>query len=76
VAITIPEIVMPRPPRRTPNHQLDLFEGGASPSAREEPTWTTLPDQTRRVLTGLVARMLIAHAGAAAIEPRSDGDER
>jgi hypothetical protein len=39
------------------------------------PIWTALPDQTRRTLTGLVTRMLIAHAGAAPLEPTGDVDD-
>jgi hypothetical protein len=74
--ITIKEIVMPRPPQRTPNRQLDLFEEYASPSTEGMPTWTTLPDQTRRALTGLMTRLLISHASAVVIEAGSDGDER
>jgi hypothetical protein len=34
-----------------------------------------LPDQTRRTLTSLVTRMLIAHIGAAPLEPTGDGDD-
>jgi hypothetical protein len=40
------------------------------------PGWNTLPDQTRQALTGLMTRMLVAHAGGAAPESGSDGDER
>lgn len=66
---------MPRPPRRPPHPQLELFGERASRPLSGTPTWTTLPDQTRRVLTGLVARMLIAHAGAVTLEPEGDGDD-
>jgi hypothetical protein len=67
---------MPRLLRRKPNRQLDLFEEHASPSMEGMPTWTALPDQTQSALTGLMTRMLVAHADAAAIEPESDGNER
>lgn len=66
---------MPRPPRRPSNPQLELFQESAPPLPRGAPTWTTLPDQTRRALTGLVTRLLIAHAGAVALEPEGDGDD-
>jgi len=58
----------PRPPKR----QLDLFAGSPPPA----PAWSALPDQTRQALTGLMTRLLLAHAGGAGSEPRSDGDER
>ena len=66
---------MPRPPRRPPHPQLELFVESASRPVSGTPTWTMLPDQTRRVLTGLGARMLIAHAGAETPEPEGDGDD-
>ncbi len=66
---------MPRPPRRPPNPQLELFPERTLLPPPGAPSWTTLPDQTRRALTGLVARMLIAHAGAATPEPEGDGDD-
>jgi hypothetical protein len=65
------EIAMPRPPRRSLLLQLDLFQEDTLPPGA--PTWTALPDQTRRALTGLVTRMLIAHAGLPATAPE-EGD--
>lgn len=67
---------MPRLSRRRTNRQLDLFEANVPPSPEGMPSWTTLPDQTRSALTGLMTRMLVAHAGAVATLPGSDGDER
>lgn len=58
----------PRPPKR----QLDLFAGSPPPT----PAWSALPDQTRQALTGLMTRLLLAHAGEAGPKSRSDGDER
>jgi hypothetical protein len=55
--------------------QLDLFHERSPLPPRGAPTWTALPDQTRRALTGLVTRMLIAHAGAATPEPEGGGDD-
>jgi hypothetical protein len=66
---------MPCPPRRLPRRQLELFTESMSPPVDGAPTWTTLPDQTRRTLTGLFTRMLIAHAAVAAPEPEGDGDD-
>ncbi len=65
---------MPRLPSRPPHLQLELFVESALRPVNGAPTWTMLPDQTRRVLTGLVTRMLIAHAGTATQEPEGDGD--
>jgi hypothetical protein len=39
------------------------------------PTWTMLPEPTRQALTGLVTRMLIAHAGTGTFAPEGDGDD-
>jgi hypothetical protein len=58
----------PRPPKR----QLDLFAGSPPPT----PAWSALPDQAQQTLTGLMTRLLLAHAGGAKSEPRSDRDER
>jgi hypothetical protein len=66
---------MPRPPRRSSSPQLELFQERAPLPPRGAPTWTTLPVQTQRALTGLMTRMLIAHVGAVALEPEDDGDD-
>ena len=63
---------MPRPPRRASPPQIELFADSAPPLGREAPAWTTLPEQTRRVLTVLVMRLLVDHAGAQA---REGGDD-
>jgi hypothetical protein len=60
----------PRP--RPPKPQLDLFAGSPPPT----PAWSALPDQARQTLTGLMARLLLAHAGGGKFEPRRDRDER
>ena len=39
------------------------------------PSWSSLPQQTRRTLTGLVTRLLVEHAGGGACDPRSNADE-
>ena len=50
----------------------------ATPSA--PPTWCALPEPTQRMLTGLLTRLLIAHAGGVVPErnacPEGDADER
>jgi hypothetical protein len=61
---------------RTPDRQLDLFPGSPPPTPGSAPGWSGLPEQTRRAVTGLMTRLLIAHAGGAAHEPGSDTDER
>jgi hypothetical protein len=52
--------------------QFRLFPEGTalSPGA---PCWATLPEPTRRALTALMTRLLIAHAGGAAGEPGGGG---
>ena len=66
---------MPRPTRRPSTPQLELFRERAPLPARGAPNWAALPDQTRRTLTSLVTRMLIAHAGGVPLEPTGDGDD-
>ena len=63
---------MSRPPRHVRQLQPDLFEMSTPPPGA--PAWTALPDRTRRALTGLVTRMLIAHVGAEATLPGDDDD--
>ncbi len=65
---------MPHPSRHAQPLQLDLFEKSLPPPGT--PAWSALPDPTRHVLTGLVTRMLVAHAAAAATLSGSDGNER
>jgi hypothetical protein len=66
---------MPRPSRRPSTPQLELFRDRAPLPPPGAPRWAALPDQTRRTLTSLVTRMLIAHIGAAPLEPTGDGDD-
>ncbi len=65
---------MPRPSHRPPNLQLELFPEKTPLPPPGAPSWSMLPEPTRRALTGLVTRMLIAHAGAEAPAP-GDGDD-
>lgn len=66
---------MPRLSRRAPTPQLELFPETTPPPPPGTPAWTMLPEQTRRVLTGLMTRMLIAHVGLAAPASEGDGDD-
>lgn len=66
---------MPRPSRRPPSRQLDLFPQTTPRLASGGPTWASLPETTRMALTGLVTRMLIAHAGAEPFEPEGVADD-
>jgi hypothetical protein len=61
-------------PRRPPNPQLELFPERTPLPSPGAPSWSALPEPTRRALTGLVARMLIAHAAEAIAPERGDDD--
>ncbi len=65
---------MPRQPRRS-SPQLELFEKDAPPVPPGTPLWTALPDKTRHALTGLVTRMLIAHASVPVMMSEDDDDD-
>ena len=65
----------PRRPR-TPDRQLDLFAQSPPPTPGSAPGWSALPEQTRHAVTGLMIRLLIAHATDEMHEPGSDADER
>ena len=69
---------MHRPYRRprTLDRQLDLFAGSPPPTPGSAPGWSALPEQTRHAVTGLMTRLLIAHADGETHEPGSDADER
>ena len=72
------------------HHQGDRHAASVTPSAEPAagavpegrplpppgaPSWSTLPEPTRRALTGLVTRMLIARAGAEAVAPEGGDDD-
>jgi hypothetical protein len=65
---------------RLPLHQFDLWLVSPLPELGGAPRWSTLPDQTQRTLTGLLARLLMAHPGVADRElgdpSEGDSDER
>jgi hypothetical protein len=60
---------------RSPNPQLELFPTKSPLPPREVSPWATLPEQTQRALTGLMARMLIAHANAVLPHEEGAGDD-
>ncbi len=59
----------PRPCRRArlPVRQLDLCLANEPPAAIA-PRWNSLPDPIRQTVTGLVTRLLIAHASDGVVE--------
>ena len=61
---------------RALDRQLDLFPPPQASTLIAAPGWSALPEQTRQAVTGLMSRLLVAHAGGAAPQPGSDGDER
>lgn len=66
----------PRCRPRRPDQQLDLFPSPQASTLIPVPGWNDLPEQTRQAVTGLMSRLLVAHAGGAAQQPGgSDGDE-
>ena len=69
---------MQRPHRRsrTPERQPDLFPPHHLAAPDADPAWEALPDRTRQALTGLLARLFMAHAGGAAPLGGADADER
>lgn len=68
----------PRRRPRTQDHQPDLFLSSPPPTPSSVPGWSTLPDQTRQAVIGLMTRLLIAHASGAGPGPGpgSGRDER
>jgi hypothetical protein len=50
--------------------QSDLFAGPLEEGRPETAVWRVLPEGTRQALTGLLARLLLAHGGGA---PRRGG---
>jgi hypothetical protein len=63
--------------RRAPQRQLELLPADRPPAWPDAaPAWDALPDRTRQGLTGLMVRLLVAHAGGAASAAGDDADER
>ena len=71
---------MQRPRRRPrrPHRQLDLDLSRLVTPATP-PAWSALPEPAQRTLTGLLTRLLIAHASIGPklnAQPEGDGNER
>lgn len=75
---TVPKSIFRRP--RRPHRQLDLLLLARPVPADTAPRWSGLPDQTRQALSGLLTRLLVAHADGARRPPQAvpedDADER
>ena len=63
-----------RPRRR--ERQPELFAAAQPPMPHAVPGWDRLPEQARRAVTALMARLLVAHAGGTAPKARDGADER
>ena len=61
-----------RPRRSGSPQQIDLFAGA---SLTEVPAWRELPEETRRALTGLVARLILEYAQANGAARRTEGGD-
>lgn len=59
---------------RSQNRQLDLFETECPRALAGIPNWSALPTETRRELTGLMARLFVDHAAGGA-DGRREGDD-
>ena len=58
-----------------PDRQLDLLDPSTPFAPCVTPGWSLMPEQTRQVLTGLITRLLLDHAGGGTHEHRSSADE-
>jgi hypothetical protein len=73
---------MQRPRRRPrrPHRQLDLGLMSVPAAPAGPPAWCALPAPTQQTLTGLLTRLLVAHAAGVDPErearPEGDADER
>jgi hypothetical protein len=75
------EIAMQRPRRRPrrPHRQLALDLSSLLVTPATPPAWSALPEPAQRTLTGLLTRLLVAHASVVPkldAQPEGDGDER
>ena len=67
-----------RRPRR-PHRQLDLDLMSRLVTPATPPAWSALPEPAQRTLTGLLTRLLVAHASVGPkldAQPEGDGNER
>ena len=61
---------------RTQDRQLDLLDANGPSVSCESPQWDLLPQQARGVLTGLMARLLVEHAGGQMCDRRSCANDQ
>jgi len=75
---TVPQSIVRRPRRLY--RRLDLLLLARPGPADAVPRWGSLPDQTRQALSGLLTRLLVAHADGTRLPPQAvpegDADER
>ncbi len=57
------------------NRQFELFEPETPTGLAPTPDWSALPKKTRRELTGLMARLFVAHADGGAHDHREGADD-
>lgn len=60
---------------QTLDRQLDFLDLNPPLARVAPPQWSSLPQQTRCALTGLVTRLLVDHAGGEPRDPRSCTDD-
>jgi len=59
---------------RKASYQFDLFAKTPDAERSRTPQWLTLPAETRRSLTALMARLILDHAGVEEPEQRARRD--
>jgi len=57
------------------NRQFDLFAPEPPTGLAPMPDWRALPEETRRELTGLMARLFVGHASGGADDHQEGADE-
>ena len=60
-------------PRQPTTHQLDLFSSPAVETV-QIPPWQTLPEETRRRLTGLMVHLILNHVDGERAVQREGAD--
>jgi len=57
------------------NRQFDLFAPEPPTGLAPTPDWRALPEETRRELTGLMARLFVDHASGGADDHQEGADD-
>ena len=57
------------------NRQFDLFAPEPPTGLAPTPDWSALPEETRRELTGLMARLFVGHASGGADDHQEGADD-